>query len=336
MSKSDQEKLGFWTSTSLVIGNMTGSGIFLLPAALAVYGGISLFGWIFTAAGVIFLALVFSRLSRIITNTGGPYVYSRMAFGDFPGFLVVWGYWVSIWCGNAAISIAGVGYLSIFIPALKENILFSAIFAIGAIWIFTFINTQSIRKVGAVQFSTTILKIIPLLLFGTAGFLYFDVTNFTPFNLSGESSFNAITGSAALTLWAFLGLESSTIPSDKVNNPAKTIPRATIAGTLIAAAVYISSTTAVMGIIHPSQLSESSAPFADAAGMVWGEWASYMVAVGAALSCFGALNGWILLQGQLPLAAAKDRLFPEIFGICLNGEYPRSDYLYQVFWHLCS
>ena len=326
MSKvRETQKLGFWLSTSLVVGNMTGSGIFLLPAALAVYGGISIFGWIFTTIGVVFLALVFSRLSKLITKAGGPYAYSREGFGDFAGFLVVWGYWVSIWCGNAAIAVAGVGYLSIFFPLLKENLLLSGITAIGAIWLFTFINTKGIRSVGMIQFITTILKIMPLLLFGTLGFLYFNSDNFTPLNLSDMSSFDAIVASAALTLWAFLGLESTTIPSDKVMEPTKTIPRATIAGTAIAALIYISSTVAIMGIIEPSDLQNSAAPFADAAQMVWGNGISYAVAIGAIISCFGALNGWILLQGQLPMAAARDNLFPAGFkkvtrkGIPLTG-----------------
>ncbi|RLE01262.1 MAG: amino acid permease, partial [Bacteroidetes bacterium] len=69
----EKGKIGFWLSTSLVVGNMTGSGIFLLPAALALYGGISIFGWMFTLVGSILFALVFSRLSKLITKSGGPY-----------------------------------------------------------------------------------------------------------------------------------------------------------------------------------------------------------------------------------------------------------------------
>lgn len=306
-------KLGFWLSTSLVVGNMTGSGIFLLPAALAIYGGISIFGWIFTCIGVIFLALTFSRLSKLITKAGGPYTYTREGFGDFAGFLVIWGYWISIWCGNAAIAVAGVGYLSTFIPSLKNNFILSAIAAVGAIWVFTFINTKSIRSVGMVQLITTLLKIIPLILLGTIGFYYFNSNHFTPLNLSGESHFDAITATAALTLWAFLGIESATIPSDKVKNPRKTIPRATIVGTLISALIFISSTVAIMGIISPTELQNSAAPFADAAQIIWGEWASYLIAIGASISCFGALNGWIFIQGQLPMAAARDNLFPAGF-----------------------
>lgn len=313
INSREKGKLGFWLSTSLVVGNMTGSGIFLLPAALAMYGGISIFGWLFTFAGVIFLTLVFSRLSRIITSAGGPYVYTREGFGNFTGFMVSWGYWISIWAGNAAIAVAGVGYLSRFFPSLKDKPILSAVLAIGALWLFTFVNTRNIRKVGMVQLITTLIKIIPLILLGTLGFLYFNGAHFSPLNISQESSFDAVTATAALALWAFLGLESATIPSDKVKNPARTIPRATIAGASIAALLYISSSMAIMGIITPTDLQNSAAPFADAAGKIWGEGASAIVAICASIACFGALNGWILLQGQFPMAAARDGLFPAVF-----------------------
>lgn len=313
-------KIGFWAATSLVVGNMIGSGIFLLPATLAMYGGISLLGWLFTTIGVIFLALAFSRLSRIIKSPGGPYTYSKEGFGSFVGFLVAWGYWVSIWCGNAAIAVAGTGYLSALIPGLKNNKPASAIISIAVIWLFTFINTRKIKSIAFVQVVTTVLKVIPILIFGTIGFLYFNIDHFKPFNLSGLSTVKAITATAALTLWAFLGLESATIPSDKMDKPERLIPRATIAGTIFAAIIFIASTSAVMGIIEPSKLELSSAPFADAAKLIWGDWASYLMAASAVIACFGALNGWILLQGQIPRAAAKDKLFPEIFSsLSTNG-----------------
>jgi APA family basic amino acid/polyamine antiporter len=249
----------------------------------------------------------------LITKSGGPYTYSREGFGDFAGFLVAWGYWLSIWTGNAAISVAGVGYLTVFIPALKEQAMLSAGLAIAFIWLFTYVNTLSIKKVGIIQLITTIIKILPLFIMGTLGFLYFNRTHFTPFNLSQASNFDAVTATAALALWAFLGLESATIPSDKVKNPSKTIPRSTLAGMFVAAILYISSTIGVMGIIPSADLQQSAAPFADAAQKIWGSWASSLIAAGAAIACFSALNGWILLQGQLPMAAARDNLFPPAF-----------------------
>ncbi|MDB9956345.1 amino acid permease, partial [Flavobacteriaceae bacterium] len=103
---SGNKKIGLITTTSLVVGNMIGAGIFILPASLSAYGSISLLGWLFTASGAIVLAKIFSDLSKIIVNkSGGPYIYSKEGFGDFIGFLVAWGYWISIWISNAAIAI---------------------------------------------------------------------------------------------------------------------------------------------------------------------------------------------------------------------------------------
>ncbi len=103
------------------------------------------------------------------------------------------------------------------------------------------------------------------------------------------------------------------MPAEEVENPEKNIPRATVMGTVVTAVVYILSTVAVLGIIPAARLAESTAPFADAAGEAFGGWAGDLVAIGAAVSAFGALNGWILLQGQVPYAAARDGLFPRSF-----------------------
>ncbi len=301
-------------TSALVCGNMIGSGVFLLPASLALYGGISVVGWLVTATGALVLALVFARLSRAVPKVGGPYAYTRRGFGDFAGFLVAWGYWISICAGNAAIAVAFVSYLTVFWPALARNSALAATMALFSIWLLTWVNATGVRRAGFVQLVTTVLKLIPLVEIGTLGFLAFNADHFVPFNVSGEPALSAVSATVALTLWAFLGLESATIPADDVRDPSRTIPRATIIGTLLTAVVYILSSVAVMGIIPPSSLAASTAPFADAAGTLWGSWARYVVGAGAAIACFGALNGWILIQGQLPFAVARDRLFPAIFG----------------------
>jgi APA family basic amino acid/polyamine antiporter len=305
--------LGLWTSTALVVGNMIGSGIFLLPAALAVYGGISILGWLFTTVGAMLLALVFAHLGRTTPQAGGLYAYTRNSFGDLAGFLVAWGYWISIWCGNAAIATGFAGYVGVFVPAISRTPLLAGITAAGAIWLLSWVNARGVRQAGILQLITTVLKLLPLVAIGTLGLFFFRLQNFSPFNLSGRPAFPAITATAALTLWAFLGLESATIPADEVIDPRRTIPRATILGTVSAAVVYILGTIAVMGVIPPADLVRSTAPYADAASVMWGGWASYAVAAGAAISSFGALNGWILLQGQIPLAVAHDGLLPPAF-----------------------
>ena len=117
-----------------------------------------------------------------------------------------------------------------------------------------------------------------------------------------------------MTLFAYLGLECATIPAASVEKPERTIPRATIAGTLITTFIYMLGTVSVIGMIPAKELQQSVTPFADAAAVIWGEHARYWISAGVAIAGFGALNGWILVQGQIPYAIAKDKLFPGLFG----------------------
>jgi APA family basic amino acid/polyamine antiporter len=260
------KKIGIWTSTSLVMGNMIASAMFMLPATLSTYGSISLIGWVVSGLGAICLALVFSWLSQLMPlANGGPYAYTREGLGDFAAFLVAWGYWLSIWSTNAAIAVAFLSYLTVFFPALGINSMFAVGVGLSAIWFLTWINTRGIRDAGAVQVITTILKIAPLLLVTIGGLFYINTENYFPFNSSGTSNINAITTTATLTLFAFLGLECATIPSGQVENPEKTVPRATLYGTLAVTLLYILGTVVIMGVLSPTTLQTSKAPFADAA-----------------------------------------------------------------------
>jgi basic amino acid/polyamine antiporter, APA family len=312
-SIKEKKKIGLWICIALVIGNMIGSGIFLLPSSLAVYGGISMLGWLATAFGALMTALVFVRLSRRFPKQGGPYRYAYEQFGSFAGFSVAWSYWVSIWCGNAAIAVAGVTYLGFFWPELQQNATLSVIVTLSIVWTITLLNIKGVRQAGIFQLFTTILKFIPLAVIAAVSFIVFEPEAFKPFNLTEQPISQSIAATAALTLWAFLGLESATIPADNVNNPKQTIPRATIIGFCIVAMIYILTMLTIMSVVPNESLQQSVAPFADAAKIIWGEWASYIVAGAAVVSCLGALNGWILLQGQVPMSAARDGLLPEVF-----------------------
>jgi len=324
-----QQKIGKWTSTSLVLGNMIGSGIFLLPASLAAYGGVSLLGWLVSAAGALLLAKVFASLSRMVPKSGGPYTYSRAGLGDFAGFLVAWGYWISIWCTNAAITVAMLGYLSVFFPILNEQPTVAVGLGLAIIWLLTWVNNRGIKNVGYVQLVTTILKIIPLILVTIVGLFFVKMEHFAPFNLSGETNLTAIIQTTTLTLFAFLGVESATIPADNVDDAAATIPRATWIGVWVAIGVYILGSVAVMGVIPPDELQHSAAPFADAARVIFGDGAEYFVAAGAVISTFGALNGWLLMQGQIPLAAARDGIFPKFFAKLNRHDSPAAGIIFS-------
>ena len=267
------------------------------------------------------MALVFGELGRLAPRTtGGPYAYTRISLGEFPAYLVAWSYWISIWCTNAAIAVALVSYLTVFIPILGQSPVAAVLTGLSVIWFLTWTNSKRIRTVGFVQLITTILKLVPILMIGLVGIFYFKAENFPSFNLTGDSNFFVLTAVTTLIFFAFLGMESATIPGSKIKNAETTIKKSTIAGTIITAAVYLLSTVAIMGILPHETLATSNAPFADAAQVFWGDYAKYIVAAGAVISTFGALNGWILLQGQIPLSAAQDKLFPKIFGkLNVNG-----------------
>ena len=316
-------KIGLITATSLVVGNMIGSGIFVLPATLARFGSVSVLGWIFTATGALILAQIFSNLSKIIVNrSGGPYVFAKEGFGDFIGFLVAWGYWISVWVVNAGIAVAIISALTVFFPELETNAVMAVTLGLGFIWLFTWINIKGVQTSGKIQVVTTILKLLPLVLIIVVGSFFFRLENFPEFNISGQNDLQAFSAVATLTLFAFLGIECATIPAENVENPEKIVPKATMLGTTITTLVYILGTVVLFGIVPVDELMTSPAPFAEAGMIIGGEYTSYFIAFGAAISAIGALNGWILIAGQLPMATAKDHMFPRVFKRQNQNEAP--------------
>ena len=313
MTKQNQ-KIGLLAATSLVVGNIIGAGIFVLPASLAKFGSISIVGWLFTATGALILAKIFSNFSKKIRGkSGGPYIYSKVVFGDFIGFLVAWGYWISCWVNNAAIAVAIVSALSFFFPELVTNPFYATITGLSFIWFFTFTSSKGIKSSGNIQILTTIAKLIPLVLIILFGFFIFDLEIFPEFNLTDQNDFEILPVVAVMTLYAFLGLECASIPAENIKNPEKNIPKATMAGTLISTLIYILSTIVLFGIISAENLINSPAPFAEAGEIIGGKYFGFLISAGAAISAIGALNGWILITSYMPMTMANDRLFPKVF-----------------------
>ncbi|MEV8518230.1 amino acid permease [Dyella marensis] len=305
--------LGPWMLTALVVGNMIGSGVFVLPAALAPYGAASLLGWAFTMGGALLLALVHAWLAQLVANHGGAYAYARQAFGDTAGFVAAWSYWTCVWTANAAIAVAFAGSLGAIWPAANATPWRGTAAALAVLWLCTAINAAGVREAGRMQLVTTALKVIPLLVFGVCGLALVHGAAYQPFNPSGQSLPSVTTATAALTLWAFLGLEAATVPTGVVRDPQRTVPRATVAGMLVAGVATMLACTAVIGLLPHGAAQGSAAPMAAAAAQTWGPAAGWAMGLVATVSCLGALNGWVLLQGQTPYAAAQDGLFPAPF-----------------------
>lgn len=312
-AQSESGKIGVVAATLMVAGNMMGSGVFMLPANLAAYGSIAVIGWLITCVGAVALALTFSRLASIDPAAGGPYAYTRKAFGDYMGYQTNMVYWIANVIGNVGLAVAGIGYLTHFFPALHNPYVF-AFAQIFVIWFFAYANMLGPKLVGRIQSVTTIFALVPIIGTALLGWFWFRPELFSSgWNVSGGSSVHAVSGTLNFTLWAFIGVESASVSAGVVKNPRRNVPIATIGGVILAGVCYVLSSSVIMGMIPNRELLASSAPFADAARLALGDAAANAVALCAAVGCLGSLAGWTLLVGQSAKAAADDGLFGNVF-----------------------
>lgn len=305
-------KLGLPHAVALVVGNIVGTGVFLLPASLAKFGTISIVAMAIVTLGAIALAMVFGKLGARIPAGGGPYAYARDAFGEFPGFWNAWSFWLTAWIGNAAMAVVWVNYVNYFLH--WQSPIAQAALALVALWIPALINLTGVKNIGAFTMVTTVLKFVPLVFVGVVGLFFIKGGNFGPLVADGGNWMGAISMAGALALFIYSGVESVTIIADKIKNPVKNIGKASVYGVLICAAMYMLSTVAIFGTVPHAALIGSTAPFADAINnMFGGTIGGGIIAVCAIVSGIGAINGWTMLVAEMPLAAAKDGMFPKIF-----------------------
>ena len=311
--------LGLVAAIALVVGNMIGSGVFLLPASLAPYGWNAVGGWIVTIAGALVLALVFARLARALPEADGAVGFVHRAFGDVPAFLLSWIYLVSNLTALVTLAVAAISYLSSLMPSLAAQAFLPAALAVGVVWTITLLNLRGIRSAGAIQGVTTVIKLIPLVLvIGlAAGALAGGDDRLAPFEVSAISV-DALGSAAALTMFALLGFEAASFATARVRNPQVTVPRATLGGTALTGLLYLLGSSAIALMLPQAVASTSPAPFATFIERFWSGGPAALVAVFAIVSCVGALNGWTLVQGELVRSMAAKGLLPAWFGV-LDG-----------------
>ena len=305
-------KIGFWAVFALVISSQICSGVFMLPISHAPYGAYSLISWMISGAGAVSLALVFATLCAKFPETGGPHVYVKHTFGPAAAFFVGWTSWVISGVSTTALIVVGVGYLT---PFFHEDIKSMRLFLELLLFtIITLINLRGIATAGHVEFLLTVVKVAVLLAIPVAALFFFDRNNFI---ISEEilslTTSQILARSTLLTLWCFIGLELATAPAGSVDNPAKTIPKAVVLGTVCVAVIYFINNFAIMGLINGNNLASSRAPYVDAIKIMFsGNW-HLIVSIVAFIFCVGSLNAWVLSSGQVAFGLAEDRLMPKFF-----------------------
>ncbi|OIO59324.1 MAG: amino acid permease [Verrucomicrobia bacterium CG_4_9_14_3_um_filter_43_20] len=306
-------KIGFWAVFALVTGSQIGTGVFMLPASLAPYGGYSLAGWVISGCGAVVLALVFGLLCARFPQTGGPHVYVSQAFGPVAAFFTGWTYWVISWVSTTAVVVTAIGSLSPFLGGLSST--YYLLLEIVLLFTITVLNLKGVKTAGGAEIFLTLLKFVPLLIIPLAALAFFDAGNMVVEPQVASLPMSTLLGQVALlTLWGFIGVESATAPAGAVENASKTIPRAIIMGTICVALLYLINSVGIMGLIPGGELVHSKAPYVDAVQRMFGGNWHFGIAIIASIVCIGTLNAWMLTSGQIVLGLAQDGLMPKFFG----------------------
>ena len=328
---TEARKIGPVLATFVVANNMIGSGFFLLPASLAQSGSVTVFSWLLGTLLAIVLGGAFARLARDYPHQQCPDDYVRPAVGRDIGFLATLLYWLASWIGNNAIAVAAFGYLVILLPVAGDSPTVQMVGQIVLIWLMFFLNLLGPKQVARFQSFAVVLGLAPVAVVLIGGWGSFDAALYqSAWNTTGagwnagveaKSDLTVVLSSMAPVFWAFVGLETGAMVAGCVRDPDRNVPRATLAGIMIAGVVYVISSVLVMGIVPAQELAKSSAPFALVAARIFGsDVALYLIAAAAALKATGTLGGWMLVSGESGARAAQRGFLPALFGRMLpNG-----------------
>jgi putrescine:ornithine antiporter len=309
-----QKKMNLTQLTFIVAVNMMGSGIIMLPTNMARVGAISLLSWVVTAVGSMAIAYGFAQAGLFNQRPGGMAAYSEDAYGKPGYFQVFFLYFVSLAIANVAVGISAVGYLAAFFPWLSSTPIATCIGVIGLLWLTTVANFGGPSLTGRIGSVTVWGVILPVGLICIIGWFWFSAATFAAaWNPQGLSMVQGMGSSIALTLWAFLGLESAAQNSAAVENPKRDVPLACMLGTVGAAVVYILSTLVIQGIVPNADLANSTGPFGLAYARMFNPTVGSIVMALAVMACLGSLLGWQFTLAQTAKSGADDHMFPGIF-----------------------
>ena len=320
MSKST--KMGVVQLTVLTIVNMMGSGIIMLPTRLAEVGTLSIISWLVTAVGSMALAWAFAKCGMYSRKSGGMGGYAEYAFGKSGNFMANYTYGVSLLIANVAIAISAVGYGTELVGVVLMPVQIG-IATIVVLWICTLANIGGARITGQISGITVWGVIVPVVGLCVIGWFWFSPARYvSAWNPHHLPFFSAVGSSIAMTLWAFLGLESACANAEVVENPECNVPIAVLGGTLGAAVIYIVSTNVIAGIVPNLDLAHSTAPFGLAFARMFTPAVGKVIMGLMVMSCCGSLLGWQFTIAQVFKSSADEGYFPKIFSRVTNANAP--------------
>lgn len=297
--------LGRRDLTLFAINRVIGAGIFGIPAVLyAGVGAMSVAAVLLAALAVSLITLCFAEVGSAYEGTGGPYLYAYRTFGPVVGFEVGWLMWVTQLGGFAAVINLFVNYVGWFVPGATSGLSRAAIVTLVAVAL-TVVNVLGVRRAATINNVLTLAKLVPLALFVVVGAFYVDTSRFV---MDTAPSAVALSGAVLVAVYAFSGFEVLGVPSGEIDDPARTVPFALLAGLAVVATIYVGVQVVAIGTLPG--LADSARPLADAADRIFGRVGATVMVTGALISTLGVSHAILLAAGRMPFAMAERRQLP--------------------------
>jgi amino acid transporter len=301
--------LGRWDLTAIGINQVIGGAIFVWPAQVAAQvGAWSPIGFVLVGLLSLSIALCFAEVSSRFEGTGGAYLYTRVAFGDFIGFEIGWVQWFARATSQASIMAATAVALGYYWPTLTTGAARSAVLVILTL-VFAAVNVRGIRQSAWVVNALTIGKLVPLAIFIVIGLTYADPSRFTTLPPITASQAGA---AALLLIFIYGGYEVVPVPAGEAVNPRRDVPFAIVA-TVIGAMIVMTLAQVVAQSVLPDVAAHAT-PLADAAAAFLGASGALLIGIGSVVSMSGNNAGQVLNGSRMLFALAEQRQLPAWFG----------------------
>jgi arginine:ornithine antiporter/lysine permease len=315
--------------TAMVVGGMIGAGIFSLPRTFAQATGPlgAVIAWIIAGTGMYMLARVFQALAeRKPDIDAGVFAYAREGFGNYPGFISAFGYWIGSCIGNVSYWVLIKSTLGAFFPMFGEGNTAIAIgFASVGIWLFHFLILRGVKQAAFINSIVTVAKIIPILLFIILMFVAFKADLFRMNFYGGDLDyglFEQVKATMLVTVFVFIGIEGASVYS-RFAKVREDVGKATIGGFVIVTTLMVLVTLLPFAVMQRAEIAGLRQPsMAGVLESVVGPWGAIFVSVGLIVSVLGAYLAWALICAEVMFAAGKSKDMPKMFARVNKNDVP--------------
>ena len=320
MAPEQTQKLSLFALTMMVVGGMVGAGIFSLPRTFAGATGPigAIIAWLIAGTGMYMLARVFQSLAeRKPELDAGVFAYAKAGFGDYPGFLSAFGYWIGSCIGNVSYWVLIKSTLGAFFPVFGDgNTVVAILVASAGIWLFHFMILRGTQQAAVINSIVTVAKIVPILVFIVILIAAFRLDLFNANLYGGDltgSVFEQVRATMLVTVFVFLGIEGASVYS-RFAKERSDVGRATILGFIVVTTLMVLVTLLPYAVMQRADIAGMRQPsMATVLEAVVGHWGAVFVSIGLLVSVLGAYLAWSLICAEVLFTAAKTKDMPAIF-----------------------